>query len=303
MALRVHQSLHDARAASAAGSGRAEPGILSFACAVDERPDRERDEWHGIRADVIRRRAAEAVELAGQHLQCWREFLMAARMKCPCGADAERDKQCCRCRLSKFGNAKRKYIWTPELIEELRKVYASKSRPELTKGLAELQKKTGFPRADICKCAGRFGLVKFRNKPWTQKEIHFLAENAGRLSPWTLAAKLGRTFFAVREEMRVLGISAALVPNGYYRRELADLLGCGHQKVAQFVASGWLEENARGFITVRSVREFLRLHPSEYRLAWVKEEWFKALVFPVFEEKVVNTMIKKAVQASAEGAA
>ena len=59
-----------------------------------------------------------------------------------CGATkAGRDKLCNSCRLRALNESRRKYVWTYELVSELRAAYSGR-RAEVTARLDQLQGKT-----------------------------------------------------------------------------------------------------------------------------------------------------------------
>jgi hypothetical protein len=159
--------------------------------------------------------------------------------------------------------ANKKFFWTPELEERLRRLYrGAHNRKELIAGLDHLRRYCGFPRSVITAHAAELSLSRPTGRPWTDAEIDRLREALGSRSEAAIA-RSGR-----RSE-------------GYTRQDLEFLLGVGHRRIQTWISRNWIQVRD-GRVPEHSVAQFLQRHPEEYQLGRVDEAWFKGLVFPSF---------------------
>lgn len=191
-----------------------------------------------------------------------------------------RDRLCHGCRLLSRPT-RRKFNWTPEWDEILRRSYKNANRrEELSTNLDNLQRASGFTRNVILSRAVQLGLSFSTRRPWTDVEATVLEERSGQATVKSLAASLNRSHSSVKAKLKELGWSAR-VSEGYTQDDLRLLLGVSTRSIKHWLARGWLRlVNAR--IPEASVLRFLRLHSEQYHLGRVDQAWFKGLLFPAF---------------------
>jgi DNA-binding CsgD family transcriptional regulator len=196
----------------------------------------------------------------------------------------EKDQLCHGCRIKARPNPNKRFHWTAELDEMLRRAYKqARSRRELSASLDDMERRTGFSRPAILSHAADLCLNAPR-KSWSQREMGLLAEVAGTLSKASIARKLGRSYWSVKGAFARLEFSARVV-EGFTREDVAGLLGVSPKTVRAWIKAGWLFVRG-GRITESSLRRFLCEHSEEYSLSRVDETWFKGMVFPMFGRKI-----------------
>lgn len=197
------------------------------------------------------------------------------------------DRLCHSCRILSRQPAGRKFIWTSELDEILRRAYKNANkRQELSTNLNNFQRTSGFTRNVILSRAVQLGLSFSTRRPWTKEEIEVLEARAGQASVKALAVKLKRTHSSVKAKLKQTGLSARL-GEGYTQDDLRELLGASTQSIKHWLAWGWLRM-VQGRIPEASVLKFLRLHSEQYHLGRVNQAWFKGLLFPAFNRTVLR---------------
>src|SRR5258708_19859675 len=106
-------------------------------------------------------------------------------------------------------SATRKFVWTPELDEVLRRTYnGAHTRADLSNNLNHLQRRTGFTRNVILTRAVRLGLSFSTRRAWTAEELRTLEGLAGRTTLRGLALRLNRTHASVQGKIRELVLSS-----------------------------------------------------------------------------------------------
>ncbi len=202
-------------------------------------------------------------------------------ISCKTGKGCQKDSLCHRCRILSRPNPRKKFVWTEQLDQLLIRTYQScRDREELTHGLNQIQRVTGFTRIVITSRAGALGLSFVNRRKWDEAETNFLAENAGTLSSSAIARRLRRTHYSVKAKVAQLGVQLR-VREGYSQDDLRILLGVGLSRVHHWIARGWIKLEA-GRVTERSIKQFLMEHPEEYKLNKVDEAWYKGTLFPQF---------------------
>jgi len=172
-------------------------------------------------------------------------------------------------------------VWTDQFDQLLARTYQScRSREELSRGLNQIQRVTGFTRVVITSRAGALGLSFVNRRKWEEAELCYLRENAGTVSPSAIARRLKRTHYSVKAKVAQLGLQLR-VREGYSQDDLRILLGVGVTRVHQWISKGWLKVEGNR-ITEHSIRQFLIHHPEEYKLNKVDEAWYKGTLFPLF---------------------
>ena len=190
------------------------------------------------------------------------------------------DRQCHRCRLLSRPT-RRKFNWTPELDEILRRAYKNASRrEELSRNLDHLQRMSGFTRNVILNRAVQLGLSFSMRRPWTDVEIIVLETRTRHSTVKSLAARLNRSHSSVKAKLKDLGLSGR-ISEGYTQDDLRQLLGASTRSIRHWLARGWLRL-VNGRIPEASVLRFLRLRSEQYHLGRVNQAWFKGLLFPAF---------------------
>jgi len=205
---------------------------------------------------------------------------MANCVQCDGSGAGGQEQLCGACRLSAFREARRKYHWTPELVEELRLAYAA-PRDEKSARLARLAKRTGWRRSVLSMEAMRRGIA-LSIRRWTAEEDEFLQENVGRMPVRKMAAALGRTNEAIEGRLWRLRICRRDRREGYTADQLRHVFGVSHAKVSSWLQRGLFGQVERwaGFrVTESSVVRFIRRYAAEYDLRQVDADWFKSMVF------------------------
>lgn len=196
------------------------------------------------------------------------------------------DGLCHSCRMKSRAPANKKFFWTPELDERLRRLYrAAHNRKQLIAGLDHFRRFSGFPRSAITAHAAELSLSRPTGRPWTDSEIERLRDAVGSRSEAAIARSLGRSYYAVKGRLARLRLSGRCW-EGYTRQDLEYLLGVGHKRIQTWISRNWIQLRD-GRVPEHSVAQFLQRHPEEYQLARVDEAWFKGLVFPSFNHAPV----------------
>lgn len=191
------------------------------------------------------------------------------------------DSLCHSCRMLGRSSRTRKFAWTPELDEVLRRAYKSAhTRADLSTNLNHLQRRTGFTRNVILTRAVQLGLSFSTRRAWTAEELRTLEDLAGRTTIKSLSSKLNRTHASVQGRVRAMGLSVRF-SEGYSLDDLRQLLGVSVRSVQAWLAAGWLR-TVRGRVPESVVVRFLRQHSEQYHLGRVDQAWFKGLLFPAF---------------------
>jgi hypothetical protein len=182
-----------------------------------------------------------------------------------------------------FARQRRKYTFSPELTEQLRLAYASRSKPGISRTLDQLVRRTGWPRHVFKHEARRNGwIAPGQRRPWTDEEMSYLGEAIGVTSLARIARNLGRNLDAVRVKAERLHLSRK-PQSGYNQSDLQTAFGVGPEKVRRWLDRGLFGKRHRFGAQVRvsepNVIRFLREHASEYDLRRVDQEWYKGILF------------------------
>jgi hypothetical protein len=192
-----------------------------------------------------------------------------------------KDRLCNGCRSKR---RPKKYPFTPEMDDYLRRVYADNSvnKHALTEAITAFAQRYRLPRHQVSHRAGRLGITFDTRRKWTPEEIQTLRELSGVKCVKAIAKRLRRADHFVSAMMDRLRISYA-VTEGYNRREVCQMMGVSPTTVIQWVRSGLLKVNREtDRITEVSLSKFIRNHPDKYSLKRVDEAWFKGMIFPSF---------------------
>jgi transposase-like protein len=202
--------------------------------------------------------------------------------RCPCGElTGYRCGLCKRCRMRQFGQSTRKYQWTPDLREELKRAYRGRGS-ELSAALGRLASKTKWPRHALKYEAIRLGIVfADPRRFWRSEEVEYLAERLGSVGIRQVAKHLRRSVSSVEAKADRLGLSCR-VREGYNMADLAQVFGVSRHQVQSWLRRGLfgrIEQVQGNRVTEASVVRFLRKYPLDYSLRRIDEEWFKGLMF------------------------
>jgi len=189
-------------------------------------------------------------------------------------------------RAAAFGQARRKYHWTPELRDELRRAYC-RNKTKLGAALDLLERRTGWPRHGLKYEAIRLGIVTAdHRRAWSAEDLEYLRERLGSASAHQIARRLGRSIASVQSRAEKLEISYR-VREGYTMADLARVFGESYCKVRRWIERGLLGpvRVANGHrVSDRCLSRFLRRHHGEYDLRRVDQDWYKAMLFGYLAE-------------------
>ena len=199
---------------------------------------------------------------------------------------AQRDGMCRDCRIRGWGLARRKYHWTPELVEEVRQAYCG-NRRGIGAALKGLMQRTGWPAGVFCAEAARRGWARHLRR-WSDVEDEFVSGHLGAWSSRRIARALKRTRLAVEARARELRLSVR-VGEGYTLLDLQQAFGEGIHVVGRWQKRGLLGSAHRDGMGVRipdaNVVRFIREHAREYDLRRVDQVWFKSMLFGALAER------------------
>ena len=187
---------------------------------------------------------------------------------------------CPECRM-KVVRPPAKYQWTADMDDQLRQIYRRTGRKKLVLS-AELTKFCSafrLPRTAVMNRARRLGLNIVRPfKPWTHKEKEGLRKLTGLLGVNTIAKRLGRSPYAIKNQLSQMNLTAQLT-DGYTIRQLQLLLGVPNRSIQMWLTTRALHMDLdKERITEASVREFVKNNMHEYSFRRVNEPWLKSLL-------------------------
>jgi len=191
-----------------------------------------------------------------------------------------KDGLCRPCRLIVVAASQRKYIWTPAMDEELRRIYRiSKNKSHLSRARHNFGRQYNLPPHIIGNRAQTLGLRCVTQNRWTEQEMEMLREMDGQLSIKQMAKRLRRSESSVKNRLFLMDLSAR-VTEGYSCAELAGLFGVHHNKIARWVGLGWLRLDDYERVTHESIESFVWRHMDEFRFAACEEWWLKTMLNP-----------------------
>jgi len=201
--------------------------------------------------------------------------------RCGKGNGCPKDHLCHRCRLTGRPNPNKRFCWSIDVDDALRRVYRNaRNRSELTRNLNQFQRASGFTRVVILSRAAMLGLSACIRRPWTGAEVETLQERLGELSKSEIARHLGRSYYSVKARIASMRLSSR-ISDGYSQQDVQQLFGVGANRVRLWITRGWLQMY-KGRVTEKSLERFLRQHSEEYQLSRVDETWFKGMLFSSF---------------------
>ena len=201
------------------------------------------------------------------------------------------------------GQKVKKYDWTAERDEIMRKRYDGKIRNRA----AEIAASFGWPAWAIKRRAQALGLCYSTDwQDWTAKEEKFLWDHAGGRTAHWIAKRLGRTETSVVHKFKRLKISRR-VKSGYTMRELELCFGIDHHGIERWIKEGKLHARQRKTgrtnkqgdlwaVSDAEILEFITTHPMAFRLDKIDQFWFMDLI-------TNGGLLKKALEAARKEAA
>jgi len=206
---------------------------------------------------------------------------MRACARCGTGR-ARRNGLCAACQLLAYAQLqKKKYVWTEELLAELREAYVG-DRQHLSRGLDRLVQKTGWARHAFLNKAVALRITRvsaWRN--WTSEDDNYLRAMAGVLTTARIAKKLRRSCGSVRQRMQQLKGSLRL-REGYTVSDLSAVFKTTREFLTSRLEKGYFGQirKDKGYrVSEEAVARFLVQHPHEYDLRCIDQAWFKAVLF------------------------
>jgi hypothetical protein len=175
-----------------------------------------------------------------------------------------------------------KYKWTADTDDQLRQIYRRVGRKKMVLS-AELTKFCSayrIPRTAVMNRARKLNLNSVRPfKPWTEKEKDGLRELAGLLGVNTIARRLGRSPFAIKNQLSQMRITAQLT-DGYTIPQLQKLLGVPNRSIQMWLTTtnGLQMDFDTERITEASVREFVRHNLFEFSFRRADEVFLKSML-------------------------
>ena len=186
--------------------------------------------------------------------------------------------------MNQRGQNNRRYRFSEELRAELRRAYAG-NKPHVTRGLDQLERRTGWPRHAFKYEASRLGIeTSDHRRAWTAEEMAYLEEAVGLVSMRRIADRLHRTVSSVESKAEKLLLSRR-AKEGYCMADLAAVFGEHPRKVKGWMERGLLgkvhrSECADGMrVSGDNVKRFVMQHHNEYDFRRVDQSWIKMMIF------------------------
>jgi hypothetical protein len=171
---------------------------------------------------------------------------------------------------------RKKYYWTPEQDDRLRSIYqTSRGRARMMPKLERFACELRWPRHVLLQRAQRLGISKDVKRPWSDAEIRYVDQHAGKMSTKAMADVLGRTYISV----------AAKVNLGWYRCErhitlsdIALLFSVTWDRVVQWSEAGWIEPSEGDWYTARDLHRFMLARPGAFDPRTVDAEFMRGFI-------------------------
>lgn len=185
-----------------------------------------------------------------------------------------------------------KYHLSEQIDQMIRAAYLERGKSRALPGLKLLAKKLGLPHWALKKRARQLGLVRTKEKPWSEPELEILARcswmSDERIRLKLKSAGFSRTTTAIHLKMKRMKFKNDA--SFYSANGLASALGIDSHVVSRWIRSGSLRARARGtargpaqngdiyLIHEKDVRRFVIEHPTEIDLRKVDQLWFLDLI-------------------------
>jgi len=245
-------------------------------------------------------------------------------VKCPCGKTKmiyrspkqKVPKYCsmaCRRRFHSGNYKRKKWLFTPEMDEQIRELYRNKVSMKsvaYTGPVKKLAEKFGMPRWKVSKRAGELDVVPVQKKEpiYSDTEIWILNQCAHR-SPQVVQKYLKRAGYrrsqqGIKLKMKRLQLSRATM-NGYTSRSLAGLFGVDDHGIARWIKKGWLTAQKRGtartpqqggdewFIRPEWVREFVIANVAVIDFMKVDKYWMVEVLTEAHSSQLIADSKRK----------
>jgi hypothetical protein len=195
----------------------------------------------------------------------------------------------------KQGAERQRWTASPQIDAIITRAYQGTPVKGDIKALART---AGRPMWWVCKRAAKLGLSKprFREPPWSDAEIEFVASNAHKnadaLSCMLNRRGFNRTATAISVKLKRIGS-----PTGknadldhYTANQLAGLFGIDRKGIGAWIMKGWLKADRRGtartvaqggdeyWIHRRDVRRFVTENAAAIDIRKVEKFWFIELL-------------------------
>lgn len=195
----------------------------------------------------------------------------------------------------KHGAERQQWTASPQADAIIARVYQATPQKGDIKVLARTLNR---PMWWICKRAAKLGLSKprFRELPWTEPEIDFIAANAHKDADAIsrMLARRGYTRTATAISVKLKRIGSPSGKNAdmdhYTANQLAGLFGIDRKGIGHWIAKGWLKAERRGTARVeaqggdeywihrRDVRKFIIENTAAFDIRKVEKFWFVELM-------------------------
>jgi hypothetical protein len=165
----------------------------------------------------------------------------------------------------------RKYEWTEELDEHLRRAYERSGR---NAAVAEVQKATGWPRAAIYRRCHKLAIPKQREQKqrrWSAVDWKYTLDRLNHVPISIIAKALHRSVKSVRRKVEAEGYTVKL-EDDYTVSRLARELHVRTQRVHQWMQDGKLKRGRNHRIKESVLREFLKENGHLFDLAVVEPD-------------------------------
>lgn len=191
-------------------------------------------------------------------------------------------KYCPSCRWRHRGRKPKKYVFTDEIDDRIRRTYDGR----VPGRAAAIGKALGWPAWTVKRRAGFLGITHPVNrKDWSADDEAFLLDHLGSRHVHWIAMQLGRSLASVVMKTKHMKISRAF-REGYTLRELELCFGIDHRAIQGWVKDGKLAIDRRGtdrdrdawLVTDEQILVFVRDHPMAFRLDKVDQRWFMDLI-------------------------
>ena len=198
----------------------------------------------------------------------------------------------CAGTMRDVGPHPRKYVFTAQLDERIRRIYLVQPGAKTRPGIRQLAEQVGIPHWALNKRARELGLARTKELLWSEPELAILARYAWmsdeRIRLKLKSAGYMRSATAIHLKLRRMRFKSD--PCFYSGKGLADALGIDSHVVTRWIKAGHLRAQFRGtkrteqqggdiyLIREKDVRRFILQHPTEIDLRKVDQLWFLDLI-------------------------
>ncbi|MGC2239162.1 MAG: hypothetical protein WA584_23605 [Pyrinomonadaceae bacterium] len=187
--------------------------------------------------------------------------------------------------------AYKKYNFTAQMDEEIRRAYIERPASGAIPGVVDLSGKWSIPTWTIKRRAADLGLARAKKAIWSEQELALL-EAYAHLPCAAISRKLAARWFfrtphAVKLKLKRLKIRRSPDVDFYNVTGLADCFGVDSSVVLRWIRSGLLpvetlltrsDGQQRRLIREGDVREFVCNNPMKFDIRKVDQLWFMDLI-------------------------